>query len=58
MPDVQLPVSSLPKDLPDVYVIFFCTYDPLGPGLPVYTMEMRLPKKRTRRSRTEEDMCS
>ena len=38
MMDAQLPLGSVPDDLPDVTVIFLCTFDPLRYGLPVYTI--------------------
>ena len=42
MLDVQLAAGSLPKDMPDVTVIFLCTFDPLKRGMPVYTAVTRL----------------
>lgn len=42
MIDAQLTRSKLPADLPDVSVIFLCTYDPFGLEEPVYHASSKL----------------
>ena len=42
MIDAQLTRSKLPADLPDVNVIFLCTYDPFGYGEPIYHAQAQL----------------
>ena len=42
MLDSQLPMDSLPKDMPDVTVIALCTFDPFGLGEPVYSAHSML----------------
>lgn len=42
MIDAQLTKNHLPKDMPDVSVILFCTYDPLGLGEPVYRISSKV----------------
>ena len=42
MIDAQLTRSKLPADLPDVNVIFLCTYYPFGYGEPIYHAQAQL----------------